>query len=254
MKSARQQSGFSIVDVLVGMLLSLIGTIVIFQVFSVSESIKRTSTSGADAQQGGVLALFSLERSLKEAGYGLNVADVNPVPAQITANAATVPDSLAITYRRNWEFGPFLSAAPAFASAVPPAATVETFSVNAQAQLISSVTGVLADDIVQIKAQYGVDTNADGVLDGWQTALPASPQTSVLALRLVLVARSAQPEKPRSGNLADACDATTAAPVWSGGTLDLSGNLALGGGDTWQCYRYKPFETTVPLRNVIWRP
>lgn len=254
MKSARLQSGFSLVDILVGMLLSLIGTVVIFQVFSVSEGIKRTSTSGADAQQSGVLAMFSLERSLKEAGYGLNSNDVSPVPVQITANAATVADALVITYRRNWDYGPFQSTAPVFASAVPPALTVETFSINAQAQLVSSLSGVLADGIVQLKARYGVDNDGDGVLDGWQTALPASPQTRVLAIQMALAARSAQPEKPRSGNLADACDTTVAAPTWGGGTLDLSGNLALANGDSWQCYRYKTSEVTVPLRNVIWRP
>ncbi|MBI5918848.1 MAG: PilW family protein [Nitrosomonadales bacterium] len=254
MKHIRRQSGFSIVDVMVGMLLSLIGTIVIFQVFSVSESIKRTSTNGSDAQQNGAVALFSIQRALKEAGYGLNVSDVNPVPAQITVNAASTPDSLAITYRRNWDFGPFLSASPAFASAVPPAPTVETFSINAQAQLVSSVSGAIADGIVQLKAEYGVDADGNSIVESWQTALPANPQTTVLAVRLAVVARSAQPEKPRSGNLTDACDATAAAPIWSGGSLSLAGNLALANSDSWQCYRHKTFEVTVPLRNVLWRP
>lgn len=245
-----RQTGFSMVDLLVGMLLSLIGTVIIFQVFQASENVKRTSTSGSDAQQNGAAALFALERALKEAGYGINTNDASPIPVQITVNAATVPDSIAVTYRRDWDFGPFNSSDPAFASAVPPALTVETFSVNNQAQLVSSVNGVLADGIVQMKAQYGVDTTAtpDGIMDAWQTTLPANPLT-VLAVRLAVVARSAQPEKPAANG---ACATSTVSPVWVGGSLSLAGNQALAGGDSWQCYRYKTFQLTVPLRNVLW--
>jgi Tfp pilus assembly protein PilW len=244
------QAGFSLIDVLVGMLLSLIGTLVIFQVFSVSEGIKRTSTSGGDAQQSGAMALYALERALKEAGYGINANDVNPIPALIAVNAGTGPDSLTVSYRRNWDYGPFVTTDPAFATAVPPALTVETFSINNQAQLVSSVNGVIAEGIVQLKAEYGVDVTAipDGIMDVWQTALPANPLT-VLAVRLAVVARSAQPE----GRAVNACATTTVAPIWIGGGLNLTGNLGLAGGDSWQCYRYKTFQVTVPLRNLIWR-
>ncbi len=34
-----------------------------------------------------------------------------------------------------------------------------------------------------------------------------------------------------------------------GAQIDLSGTAA-----DWQCYRYKLFQSTVPLRNMIWRP
>ena len=36
--------------------------IVIFQVFEASEGIKRTTTSGGDAQQNGAIALYSMAR------------------------------------------------------------------------------------------------------------------------------------------------------------------------------------------------
>src|SRR5260221_6572734 len=64
--------GFSMVELLVAMLIGLIGMIIIFQVFEVSESIKRTTTSGGDAQQNGVIALYSMERDFKNAGMGFN--------------------------------------------------------------------------------------------------------------------------------------------------------------------------------------
>ena len=42
----RNTRGFSMVELLVAMTISLIGMIIIFQVFEVSENIKRTTTSG----------------------------------------------------------------------------------------------------------------------------------------------------------------------------------------------------------------
>lgn len=240
------QAGFSLVDVMVGMVLSLLGTIVIFQVFGASESIKRTTTSGGEAQQNGVAALFMVERALKEAGYGINSNDVNPTPVQITVGAAGAPDSITVSHRQNWDYGSFAPSILAFAAVVPPALTLETYSINnGQLQKISvpaaADDGVLVDGIVQIKAQYGTDANGNGIVDNneWGTAAPANPM-SVLAMRLALVARSAQPEKPNPAT--GLCNTTTAFPVWIGGTVDLSGMSGLAGTDQWQCYRYKTFE------------
>ena len=115
-----RQSGFSLIDVMVGMVLSLIGTIVIFQVFEASENIKRTTTSGGNAQQNGVAALYMLQRELKEAGYGVNSGDGTVVPVQIASGVAST-DTLAVTYRPNWDYGPVDPSSLAFPSAVPPA-------------------------------------------------------------------------------------------------------------------------------------
>src|SRR2546430_8649133 len=65
------ERGFSMVELLVAMLIGLIGMIIIFQVFEVSEGIKRTTTSGGDAQQNGVIALYTMERGFKDAGMGI---------------------------------------------------------------------------------------------------------------------------------------------------------------------------------------
>ncbi|TMG93273.1 MAG: prepilin-type N-terminal cleavage/methylation domain-containing protein, partial [Betaproteobacteria bacterium] len=66
------ERGFSMVELLVAMLIGLIGMIIIFQVFEVSENIKRSTTSGGDAQQNGVIALYTMERDFKNAGMGFN--------------------------------------------------------------------------------------------------------------------------------------------------------------------------------------
>lgn len=233
--NGRDQRGFSIVEIMVGMVISLIGVIIIFQVFQESENIKRRTTGGGDAQQNGVAALFQMERSLKQAGYGLNSGDTGIAPVAITANAAADSDSVTINYRRDWDFGPFIPT-----SGVPPAVTAETFFLNG-AQLVSDNGTAadttddifIADGIVQLKAQLNATNDA---------------------VQIVLVARSNQPEKPSVAG--GACDTTSAGSIslaWTGGSVDVSGNIGLGAGDDWKCYRYKTFETTVPLRNVIWR-
>src|SRR6266852_362199 len=75
MRSSRHRvsgRGFSMVELLVAMLIGLIGMIIIFQVFEVSEGIKRSTTSGGDAQQNGAIALYTIERDFKNAGMGFN--------------------------------------------------------------------------------------------------------------------------------------------------------------------------------------
>src|SRR5207245_9672546 len=64
--------GFSMGDLMVAMVISLIGVIIIFQVFEASEGVRRTTTSGGDAQQNGAVALYLMERDLRNSGMGIN--------------------------------------------------------------------------------------------------------------------------------------------------------------------------------------
>jgi len=115
-------------------------------------------------------------------------------------------------------------------------------------------TQQLVDDIVDLQAQYGKDdgsipgtTADDGVVDVWDAVPPpdAAAWRRVLAVRLAVLARSQNFEKP---NVAGGpCEATTAAPAWSGGVMTVPGGLP-------SCYRHRIFETVIPLRNMIWRP
>ncbi len=65
------QQGFSMVEILVGAMIGLIGVAIIMQVFSQSEGIRRSAGGVADAQTSGLLALFSIERDMQQAGLGL---------------------------------------------------------------------------------------------------------------------------------------------------------------------------------------
>jgi len=134
---------------------------------------------------------------------------------------------------------------------------------------------VMVNDIVSMRGVYGKDFDGnptpttpagDGVVDSWsRAALATSNQiTRVLAATVQITARSAVKEKPSTGTT---CNATASASRpdrsqdWMG--LSLTPNDGtLGGGQIdltassvdWACYRYKLFQTSVPLRNMIWRP
>lgn len=65
------QQGFSLIELMVGMLVSIICVLGMMAAFAAFEGPKRTTTSGDDAQQNGSYSLFELERQIRTAGSGL---------------------------------------------------------------------------------------------------------------------------------------------------------------------------------------
>ena len=64
---------------MVGLVIGLLATLVIMQIFAVFEGQKRSTTGSADAQTNGSIALFTMQRDLQMAGFGLPVFDTqNP--------------------------------------------------------------------------------------------------------------------------------------------------------------------------------
>lgn len=74
--SRARSRGLSMVEILVASAIGIIASLAIFQVFAVFEGQKRTTTSGGEAQTNGTLALFSIEREARSAGYGFNSVDL----------------------------------------------------------------------------------------------------------------------------------------------------------------------------------
>ncbi len=68
---SRPQSGFSLIELMVGMTIGLLAGIIIIQVMSLFEAQRRTTTGSADAQTNGGIALYAIARELQMAGYPL---------------------------------------------------------------------------------------------------------------------------------------------------------------------------------------
>lgn len=65
------QAGFTLVEIMVGLAIGMLATLIVMQVFSVFETQKRTTTGAGDAQTNGNIALYNIARELQMAGYAL---------------------------------------------------------------------------------------------------------------------------------------------------------------------------------------
>ena len=71
-----KMTGFSLVELMVGMTIGFIAMIVIMQALSVFEGYKRSTTTGADAQENGLLALMAIESDIRRSSSGFNLPEL----------------------------------------------------------------------------------------------------------------------------------------------------------------------------------
>lgn len=95
LRNHRFQGGLSLVELLIGLVIGLVATLAISNLFSGFEARKRMITGGADAQSSGVLAMYYMQRDAQNAGYGLplyNSSDPSPLlcPINTSINQAGV--------------------------------------------------------------------------------------------------------------------------------------------------------------------
>jgi type IV pilus assembly protein PilW len=164
---------------------------------------------------------------------------------------------------------------------------VNEYSLDANGNLVSTdynsanntynPAQTLSSDVVNLQAQYGFDTRTAAALAAACPASTISTQCSIVdtwssdmvnadgigstgdagdiariyAVRFAVVARSGSKEKPDLTT--GVCNATTTNPTWAGGTIPVDKNPDGTTKADWMCYRYKTFETVVPLRNTIWK-
>lgn len=91
------QEGFSLIELLVGLVIGLLVTLVIMQTFSNFEGNKRTTTGSADAQTNGNIALFSISRDVKQAGFGMPVIAAENSPFSCASIRSTAGAALPIS-------------------------------------------------------------------------------------------------------------------------------------------------------------
>ena len=368
------EEGFGLVEIMVGLGIGMLAMIVVLQVYSQAEAQKRSTTSGADAQTNGAVALYMLERDARNAGWGMSsslfsgcattytycdgsaacggtagpISSFSLTPVTIT-EGGDQPDSLTIRYFADTNLGTFrLPTNTVIRDNMPmPSAELDVAStegcregnlvlvaqagrctlmqvtqVQGQALKIQHNPGgsgiynpstnyenannwpaytigatlscfaaapngpqflrsyaidstrrqllrtdnapdsratneVVSPEIVDMQAQYGVAavaTPPSQVVAQWVTASGttwANPSVTdrnrIKAIRVAVVARSAQYEKPAPNT---ECATTTPDMVatWSSWATFSTASYP----SDWKCYRYKVFETVVPLRNVMW--
>lgn len=374
-----RQSGLSLVELMVGMMVGLIGIVIISHLYLTNEQYKRSTTGAGAAQVNGAIALYSIERDLRMAGYGINNTAAlgctcagagcspvqyffnnkysNPPDAGSTLRTLQIapvvivktlppfppkPDSITLLYGGDNErstptkllqtmsppaydfiadgaagfennnmvvvtqggtcalaqitvggdnsqllhpagtYNPannanlpiFSRDASVFNLGVTPVWRTYTIENNklVATEVLPPEGGAggqpLVDDIIDMKALYGKDTDNDPqrTVDAYDGATPttAAGWQQVLAVRVAVLARSQNYEKP---DPVAGCNATTVAnqPTWGKGAVVPPGDplppfafpvlaaALITPGNEAGCYKYRVFETVVPLRNMIWR-
>lgn len=164
LRPRRRVAGFTLIELMVGVAIGLLATLVISKVLSVSEGQRRSSTSGSDAQVNGGLAIYALQRQLKMAGYGISIegnalgctlqAGITPTlpppatlaPVLITAGANGAPDSVRLLSSSKASFSLPVSVIGAYDPSV---------AANASRFQVASTVGVEAGDLMALI--YGIN-------------------------------------------------------------------------------------------------
>ena len=132
---------------------------------------------------------------------------------------------------------------------------------NLEANGTPIVTGIVA-----LRAQYGISVTAnDNQINAWVSAAAApwnvvplaiADRNRIKAVRIAVVARTDLYERDV---VSSACSSTTInnpAPTgvcaWAGSAASPAPTIDLSNTADWDHYRYRVFETIIPLRNVIW--
>lgn len=126
-----------------------------------------------------------------------------------------------------------------------------------------NTTATVADGIVDLQAEYGVDTNGDLIVDTWQTNDPTDWR-QLLAIRVALLARSQHYEATRQIAGGQIAYATATAPSlpWTDSNgnavhftmhdIDSSTDSNPQTDKDWRNYRYRVYGGVISLRNMIW--
>lgn len=353
--------GFGLVEIMVGVTIGLLALLIVYQVLSLSEGYKRTTTAGGDAQSTGMIASFMMAQELGNGGNTVSEAGLEtaacantgnfattwrPIPVLIrdggadnlsdsfdvyfgvnpvlvtpvkTVNIATPGNDIVVQSPIGWaanqtflitnqtgqcEVGtvqslvvdppPFVTAATGNIGLRPVASIGATynqgptrvislgngpqkvrFDINADTLRRQNLLGggaptPLASNVMLLKAQYGLDTDNDRVIDTWTSArnapwreadvlaAPLVQLRQIRAVRFALVVRSSQLERQFD---AEGRDVASTASITGNFVTDLfpcNGLVPCTGemlGVTLPAssgFRYRVFEQSVALRNQIW--
>jgi type IV pilus assembly protein PilW len=196
----RDAGGFSLVEIMVGLAIGMLAVIVMLQVFALSEQRKRTSVGGGDAQSNGAIALYQLQRDIRQSGQGIVSTNLFgcslPLPsggtlsalAPLTINSAAIPagdantDTLLVVYADSGGStqGDMISSQPTQNNYLVVTST--SFHINdwvvAAPQTRSSPCNLAMEKLVTVSPNLTVTTGVAGMTNGTLYNLGQNPTVS----------------------------------------------------------------------------
>jgi type IV pilus assembly protein PilW len=246
------QSGLTLVELLIAMTLGLVILLAIGSIYLGSRQTFRMQDENARLQETGRYALEVLGRSIRQAGFW--DMPISPVatatafggtPITGTNGAAAAPDTVTVQY--DWTNG--ARACDGSSAGAAGSRIQDSFSLNAAGQLqcegqiaaapLAPGAGqALVDNVEDLQILYGIDTNNDQSVDQY-VAAPAN-WSQVLTARVCVQARSANQVNTAPQRFLN-CNGALAIPGTTPFTTAAAGDLRLR----------RTFVATYNLRNRV---
>jgi len=203
------QYGFSLIELLVGIMIGMLILLAAVSSASLFEANRQNSIGGNSALENGIAAIFNIQKEVKMAGFGSGFPNPNCngaiTPVLISDPNASNSSEIKVEY-----FDMDLDD--------PTAACTKktnTFSIsNGNLQINDGTnTIIVAENIVQMKAQYGITNGVSNAITQWVNYANLGGNKA-RSIRVVVVARSAvmnKKVKNSSGQLV--CDVTNNTPL-----------------------------------------
>ncbi len=190
-----RQSGFSLVELMIAMVVSLILLAGILQILLGNRQSFEVQKAAAGLQQDARLASFVLENAIAHAGYRVDLApDLDRVFAQGfvagTDGGGTQPDAIRIRFQADGGLSDCLG------NDVAPDLTDFRLFVDTDNELKCDVfdasgavdrTEPLINNIETLQIRYGLDTDDDGAVDTYTGSLTAEQSFDVRSVRVQLL-------------------------------------------------------------------
>lgn len=157
-----KQSGFSLIELLVAMIIGLIVSLAVYTVLTTFEARKRTTTSVNDTSQANTYALYQLDKKLRSAGSGFS-AGLQGVQASVSTFGCLLNVAL-----NGAQLLPRLGAFPGAFASVNPNIRL------APVVILDNVAGAQGDIIIAMSGNSGAAETATPL-----TGIPSSTQLNV---------------------------------------------------------------------------
>lgn len=170
-RGAKGNDGFSLVEIMVGMVIGMLGIIVMMQVFALAEGQKRTTTGGSDAQDNGAIAMYGLQSDIRQSGWGLS-------ELKLIGCDVTIPTTRS--------------------ASAPPAVTLDPFAPVTINHPIIPAGDANTDTLLIISGNTNGTPQGDGLVSPNTTATiyPVQTPTSFTANDWVVVIGATRPAQP----------------------------------------------------------
>ena len=181
------QSGFTIVELMVSVVIALILMIALMQLLLGTMQTDRSSSDLSRMQESGRNALETMGRALRQAGARIN-ADV-PFSGPPLTGTSSAPDTITVQYEAQAGGEPDCAGNTVAAGALVTYAFAVNTAVNPPTLTCNG--NVLASNVEDLRISYGIDTGKDGTIDSYTTTPTATQFAQVAAVQVSLLVRGA---------------------------------------------------------------